>query len=125
MPNRRPKALTVMRWVLVFAWAAIMLAFGANLGVPAPFGNVFGFAVLAIALVNALWQHMPLASACVVAAVCAGFFGVGFEAFAFFGFGDAASPGDWLGGALGAAAGAAIGYPLIKKVDTFVSPKWE
>lgn len=114
-----------MRWVLVFTWAAAMLVFGANLGAPAPFGNAFGFAVLAIVLVNALWQHMPLASACVVAAVCAGFFGVGFEAFAFFGFGDTVSPGDWLASVIGAAAGAAIGYPIIKKVDTFVSPRWE
>lgn len=125
MPNKRPKALTVMRWVLVFAWTGVVLIAGPNLGIPSPLGSVLGFAVLSIVLVNALWQHMPLASACIMAAILAGLVGVAYEALALLAFGYALSPGDWLANAVGAVAGSAAGYPLIKKVDEFVSPAWE
>ena len=125
MPNKRPKALTVMRWVLVFAWTGVVLIAGPNLDIPSPLGSVLGVAVLSIVLVNALWQHMPLASACIMAAILAGLVGVAYEALALLAFGYALSPGDWLANAVGAAAGSATGYPLIKKVDGFVSPAWE
>lgn len=125
MPNKRPKALTVMRWVLVFSWTGVVLIAGPNLGIPSPLGSVLGFAVLSIVLVNALWQHMPLASACIMAAILAGLVGVAYEALAFLAFDYALSPGDWLANAVGAVAGAATGYPLIKKVDELVSPTWE
>ncbi len=107
----------MLRWLLVVAWVPALFFLAPNLSVPAPIVSVVGFAGLSFILVNALWQHMPLKSSCITAAVLAGIIGVPWEAVVFIVTGQEAEVSLWLTNAIGAIVGAVVAYPVMQKID--------
>lgn len=117
---KRPPSLTVLRWMLVAAWIAVVFLVGPSLPIPMPAVSVIGFAGLSFVLVNALWQHMSLKASCVVAAILAGVIGVVGEAVVYLATGQEIVAFSWLTNAIGAILGALIAYPVIQKVDALM-----
>lgn len=138
----------VMRWALVVLWAAVIFFMSSNSGsnlnddlgifsqiyqslnefqesilgpdvdILSPLAHFTEYAILSFLLVNALWQHMPLKKACLVAIACASIYGITDEFHQYFIPERMSDPVDWVVDTLGAALGSAVAYPLIQRIDS-------
>ena len=100
------------RWALVIA-GVVAIAFG--FAVSSGIVRGVAFAGLALLLANALFQHMPLSRACVAAAVVALIFGAAVALYRLFTWRMGLD--SWFPDALGALIGAAISYPILKRIN--------
>ncbi|HIW75138.1 MULTISPECIES: Tat pathway signal protein [Gordonibacter] len=100
------------RWALVVAGVvAIALGFVTSSALV----RAVVFAGLAFLLANALFQHMPLSRACMAAAAIALLFGAAVSLYRLFTWDMGLA--SWLPDALGALVGAAISYPVLKRIN--------
>lgn len=115
-PARFRNLFVAGRWALALIGAGVAI-FLMLTGDPGIVGRFFGFLLLAALLVNALWQHMPLARACWSAFAVAGLLAIALELFRGSGTMQLASIVVWLFDAGGAALGATLAYLVMPKVD--------
>lgn len=109
-------ALVALRWGLAIAWAVAVVALWP--AVP----RMFAAFLLAFLLANALWQHVPLKRACIMAFALAGLLAIIGELA--LGTADfAAVPMLWLVDALGAVIGALVAYIAMPLVDRILNPQ--
>lgn len=136
---------TVVRWLVVAAWACVIVFMSSNTGsnlnddlgffselyrnLHAMQETLFGpdvdllssaahfceYALLGLLLANALRQHMPLKRACLVAIACASLFGVSDELHQYFVPERMCDPLDWLVDTCGASLGALIARFIFSK----------
>ena len=107
--------LVAVRWGLAIAWAVAVVALWPSIP------RIFAAFLLAFLLANALWQHVPLKRACVMAFALAGFAAIIGELA--LGTSDfAAVPVLWLVDALGALIGAVVAYLAMPFVDRTFNP---
>lgn len=113
--TRLRPALVAVRWGLAIAWAVAVVALWP--AIP----RVFAAFLLAFLLANALWQHVPLKRACVMAFALTGFAAIVGELA--LGTSDfVAVPVLWLADALGALIGAVVAYLAMPIVDRTLNP---
>lgn len=107
--------LVAVRWGLAIAWTvAVVVLWPA---IP----RMFAAFLLAFLLANALWQHVPLKRACVMAFALTGFVAIVGELA--LGTSDfAAVPVLWLVDALGALIGAVVAYLAMPSIDRMFNP---
>lgn len=100
------------RWALVAAGvAAIVFGFAAS----SPIVRAVAFAVLAFLLANALFQHLPLGRACAAAAGITLLFVVALVLYRAFTWHMGLA--NWVPDAIGALVGAALSYPILKRIN--------
>lgn len=129
---------TVVRWLVVAAWACAIAFMSSNTGsnlnddlgffselyrnlhemqesllgpgvdLLSPAAHFGEYALLGLLLANALRQHMPLKRACLVAIACASLFGASDEIHQYFVPERMCDPLDWLVDTCGASLGALI-----------------
>ena len=112
-PLTAPRVLLVtFRWVLVAAWTTVVLTTQGESGTLAAIQRIAACLPLSFLLANALWQHIPLKYACLVAFACATLVGV--LNLLFFQAGAVAMDNlsTLAASACGAAAGSVVAYPL-------------
>ncbi|WP_080797421.1 hypothetical protein [Arabiibacter massiliensis] len=108
-------ALVAVRWGLAIAWAAAVVVLWPSIP------RMFAAFLLTFLLANALWQHVPLKRACVMAFALTGLAAVVGELA--LGTADfAAVPVLWLVDALGALIGALVAYLAMPLVDRTLNP---
>ncbi|MEG0375052.1 MAG: VanZ family protein [Raoultibacter sp.] len=95
--------------------------FGSGVDVLSVLGHFFEYFILSFLLVNALWQHMSLKRACVVAIVCSSLFGITDELHQYFVPGRMCDPLDWAVDTIAATVGAIVARPVLKRVDAAIS----
>lgn len=109
-PARGP--VVIGRWALVAAGVvAILFGFMASSALV----RAIAFAGLTFLLANALFQHMPLSRACIMAGVMALIFGAGVSLYRLFTWHMGLD--SWFPDALGTLIGAAIAYPVLKRIN--------
>lgn len=122
--NKSPRDTSPVRGLVVFGrWALVVAGVVAiAFGFAASSALVRGvaFAGLAFLLANALFQHMPLSRACVAAAVVALIFGAAVALYRLFTWDMGLD--SWIPDALGALVGAALSYPILKRINSAMHP---
>lgn len=130
-PSKWRPAIVVMRWLLVIIWIGIILFSSQSFQspvhstiklLPSIAGTHFvSYGILCFLLANALWQHMPLKKAIVVAIVSTCLLG-GIELlFQQLMFGVISNPILWLIGVGGTMVGALVAYPLLQVIDRLIT----
>lgn len=98
--------IVVGRWTMAVICAAFVL-FDPNANQP----QLLGYAVLSFLLANAIWQHISLIRACVVAFILATVLALIDQLFL------GGAPLWFAADALAAAVGSLLAYPVLQKID--------
>lgn len=114
-PSRR--VTVALRWTLVALWACIVVVAPlSSASVTAVAAQAAVFAVFGFLLVNALWQHMSLKSACAMAVVAACLAISASEVLHTFVL-EQGVPDSLVFGLCGAVVGTLLARPLLKRID--------
>lgn len=97
--------------------------FGPGVDVLSVIGHFLEYFMLSFLLVNALWQHMSLKRACVVAIVCSSLFGITDEFHQYFVPERMCDPFDWMVDTVAATVGALVARPVLTRVDASISKR--
>lgn len=117
--NTNPRDVMPSRGLVVFGrWALVVagvVAIALGFVTSSALVRIVAFAGLAFLLANALFQHMPLSRACVAAAAIALLFGAAVSLYRLFTWDMGLA--SWLPDALGSLIGAALSYPVLKRIN--------